>query len=216
MSRNFFGVDLFNKTDLKEKALTIFIFTGIFLPVRLFFYTFVSTWWLGSFGLITGIMLTMLYFARKNKLGFIGRIINKQVSRLSKGKKGLATIIFSLFFLASFGNMLYGMTYAQDGAVQEIRQELAKEGITDLKSHMESTQNLKIEWWQLLLAIPFVLLIMVVPTDPGYALFSIINGWSFGWLQHFTTVWFVQEIEILGLVIYFRYFYKPNLVVSDH
>ena len=195
---------MFNKTDLKEKALTIFVFTGIFLPVRLVFYTYVTTWWLGSFGLVTGIMLTMLYFARKGKLGWIGRIINKQVIRLSKGKKGMATIIFSLFFLVSFTNMLYGMTYAQDGAVQEIRQELAKEGITDLKSHLESTQNLKIDWWQLLLVIPFVMLLMIIPTEPGYALFSIINGWTSGWLQHFTTVWFVQEIEILGLVIYFR------------
>ena len=216
MSRNFFGVDLFNKTDLKEKALTIFIFTGIFLPVRLFFYTFVSTWWLGSFGLITGIMLTMLYFARKNKLGFIGRIVNKQVTRISKGRAGLSTIILSIFFLYSFGNVLYGIAYPPEKSIAEFTTEFEKEGVTDLKTLAASPQTHKLTPTDLLLVLPLGILVMIIPTEPGHALFAIINIWTNGWFAHFMTVFFVQLLEILGLVIYFRYFYKPSLVLSDH
>ena len=207
---------MFNKTDVKEKLLTGLVFTGIFLPVRLLFYTYITTWWLGSFGMVTGVMLTVPYLGRKGKLGWLGKMINKQVTRVSKGKAGIATICFSIFFLTAFANMLYGMTYAPDMAVKEIKQVLEKEGITDLQSHLESTKDIRFDWWELLLIMPGVLFIMVVPTDPSYALFSIINGWTFGWMQHFMTVLFVQEIEIFGLVIYFRYFYKPNVVLSGH
>ena len=207
---------MFNKTDVKEKLLTGIVFTGIFLPVRLLFYTYVTTWWLGSFGLVTGIMLVMLYLARKGKLGWLGKIVNRQVIRISKGKAGLATICLSIFLLTAFTNMLYGMSYPPQTAVQEIKQILKDEGITDLKSYSEMAKDVRFEWQELPLGIVAVLLIMVVPTEPGYALFSILNGWSHGWLQHFFTVYLVQEIEVVGLVIYFRYFYKPSLVLSDH
>ena len=207
---------MFNKTDVKEKLLTGIVFTGIFLPVRLLFYTYVTTWWLGSFGLVTGIMLVMLYLARKGKLGWLGKIVNRQVIRISKGKAGLATICLSIFLLTAFTNMLYGMSYPPQTAVQEIKQILKDEGITDLKSYSEMAKDVRFEWQELPLVLVAVLLIMVVPTEPGYALFSILNGWSHGWLQHFFTVYLVQEIEVVGLVIYFRYFYKPSLVLSDH
>ena len=205
-----------NKTDLKEKLLTSFVFTGIFLPVRLFFYTYVTTWWLGSFGLITGIMLTILYFSRKNKLGWLGRIVNKQVSRLAKSKAGIFSLCIGVFLLISLANMLYGMSNPTQTTVKELEQVLEDEGVTNLESYTARAKDVRFDLLDFVLGVPVVLYIMVVPTEPGYALFSIFNGWTNNWMQHFMTVWFVQEIEIVGLVIYFRYFYKPNVVLSDH
>ena len=86
------------------------------------------------------------------------------------------------------------MSYPPQTAVQEIKQILKDEGITDLKSYSEMAKDVRFEWQELPLGIVAVLLIMVVPTEPGYALFSILNGWSHGWLQHFFTVYLVQEI----------------------
>jgi len=203
---------LLNFKDIREKLLTVFIFTGIFLPVRLFFYTYVSTWWLGSFGLISAIMISLLYFSNKGKLGWLGRIVNKQVTRLSKGKAGIGAICVSIFLLISFGNMLYGMSNPPEPVVQQFKDALRDEGVTDLDSYTEKAKDVRLDWLELILGTLAVLFIMVVPTEPGYALFSIINGWSQGWMAHFMTVILVQEIEVLGLVIYFRYFYKPKVI----
>ena len=201
---------MFDFKDTKEKLLTSLVFTGIFLPVRLFFYIYVTQWWLGSFGLITGIMITLLYFSKKGKLGKLGDIINRQVTRIAKGKAGISFIIVSVILLTIFGNMLYGMSSPPKETVTQLNTMLEDEGITDWKSYTAKAKDVRFDDSEILLGLLAVFFIMFVPTEPGHALFSIINGWTNAWLQHFVTVWFVQELEVLGLVIYFRYVYKNH------
>lgn len=195
--------------DLKEKFLTGGILTSIFLPLRLIFYHYVSPYWLGSFGLLTGIMVLLFYLSKKNKLGPLGHIITKQINRIAKGKLGVVAIILSTFVLYFYGNMIYGIENPPDYAVQYVRVLLYQENITSMQTVVERSleQPEKPYDPDSILAALFMLFI---PDDFGYGLYYSMNKVSEGWLLHFITVVFIQQIEVLGLVVYFRYISKPK------
>jgi len=202
------------KLDIKEKLLTICIFTGIFLPVRLLFYSFVSQYWIGSFGLITGIMLSLIYFSNKGKLGKIGYIINKQVMSFSKGKLGNFVLFQTIFFLYFFGLAIYGIETAPEETKNQIVSVLAKEGIEDLED-ISKPSNLQFEGGLGYLGVFFALIVLFTPSKLGASLYSIMNDFTNNWLLHFATVYFVESLEILGLIMYFRYFYKQKKDFSN-
>ena len=190
--------------DLKEKAITILFFTGVFLPIRLLFYSFVSQWWIGSFGLITAVLLVVMYLAHKNKMGPLGKIINKQIMSFSKGKVGIFSIISLLFVIYLYSLFIYGIENPPLERKAEFVEVLEKEGITNLETASKSEN---IGWsgpgaeWGIL----FSLLIMLVPNSIGFSIYSIINDWTDGWMIHFATVFLIESLESLGLILYFRY-----------
>lgn len=196
--------------DFKEKALTIAFFTGVFLPVRLLFYTFVSQWWIGSFGLITGILIVVMVLANKNKLGKLGVIVNKQVMSFSKGNYGKLSLIYLVFMIYLYSMFIYGVENPSERK-QEFLTLLADEGITDLETASKA-ENIGWSGPGASLGIIFSLIIILVPNSIGFALYGIINDWTNGWALHFATVFLIESLEALGLVIYFRYGRKTKAV----
>lgn len=198
------------KKDAKEKLLTIALFTGIFLPVRLVFYNYVSEYWIGSFGLITGIMLALIYFSNKGKLGKIGYIVNKQVMSFSRGRYGKIAMIQTVFFIYFFSLAIYGIEMAPQESKDIVIGILAAEGVEDLES-LANADNLGfkggLEAWGIIGG----LAIIIIPNELGFTLFSVINDFTNNWLIHFTTVFLVEHLEVFGLVVYFRYFYRGKL-----
>ncbi len=197
--------------DFKEKALTVAFFTGVFLPVRLLFYTFVSQWWIGSFGLITGILITVMVLSNKNKLGKLGKIVNKQVMSFSKGRYGKLSLVYLVFMIYLYSLFIYGVENPPLERKQEFVQVLEQEGITDLESASKA-ENIGWSGPGASLGIIFSLIIITVPNSIGFALFSIINDWTDGWMLHFATVFLIESLEVLGLVIYFRYGCKKEKI----
>jgi len=189
--------------EIKEKLFVALIFTGIFLPVRLVFYTYVSQYWLGSFGVMTVLMVGIIYFSRKNKLGWVGRMINKQVMSFSKGKIGLFVIISLVFFIYFFSLVVYGIHNAPAPLVLTVEQI---ETIQDI----ENLPEIRVEPD---LILPAIFLILI-PSEIGFNIFASINDLSDGWLLHFYTVILVEKIEVLGLILYFRFRVtsKPKIV----
>lgn len=196
--------------DTKEKFLTVLIFTGLFLPARLFFYTYVSQYWLGSFGVMTGIILAVLYLARKNKLGYAGYLIQKHTASFGRGKFGKIAFVYLLFSVYLFSNFIYGVEHPPE-TKPIIQKQLADVGVTDMKT--ATTQADKLHWDGPAAAfgLLFSFAILVIPTNLGYSMFGIMNDFSHGWMLHFATVGLVGELEALGLVIYFRYFYTARI-----
>jgi len=92
--------------DIKEKLLLLCITLGIFLPVRLFFGTFVSEYWIGSLGMVSAFALLFIYLIKKNKLGFVGRIFEKQMKKVICGKTGKYIITISFIFFDLFWSKL--------------------------------------------------------------------------------------------------------------
>ena len=194
--------------DLKEKLLTIGVFTGIFLPARLLFYNYISDYWLGSFGLITGILLTMMYLAKKNKLGYLGKIVNRQILSFAKGKYGIFAIIILIFYIYLFSLYIYGINNFNPELKDNILTALAVEGYEDLDSIAENVDKLTWIGPGTQLVPLFSLVIIFIPNNLGYVVYSIMNDYTDGWMLHFVTVFLVEEIEALGLVIYFRYVHR--------
>lgn len=194
--------------DLKEKLLVAGLFTGIFLPVRLLFYSYVSQYWLGSFGLITGILLTMMYLTKKEKLGPVGRLVNKQIHSFSKSNYGKASIIFLIFYVYIFSLFIYGINNANPILKQNILSNLAAEGYGDLNDVAENMD--KLNWTGPGIdSVPlFGLVIILIPNNLGYTIYSIMNDYSDGWFLHAATVLLIEQLEALGLILYFRYFSK--------
>lgn len=194
-------------TDFKEKILTVGIFTGLFLPARLFFYTYVSQYWLGSFGVMTVILLGVIYLAKKNKLGYAGYLITKHTQSFAKGKFGKLSVIYLVFSIYLFSNFIYGVENPPEIKPQ-VQQQLADAGVTDMET--ATTQSNKLHWDGpgAAFGIFFSFVILLVPTNLGYSMFGIMNDFSHGWMLHFATVGLIGELEALGLVLYFRYFYK--------
>lgn len=196
--------------DFKEKALTIAFFTGVFLPVRLVFYTFVSQWWIGSFGLITVMLITVMILANKNKLGRLGIIINKQVMSFSKGRFGKVSLIYLVFMIYLYSLFIYGVENPSERK-EEFLATLEAEGITDLETASQA-ENIGWSGPGASLGILFSLIIITIPNSIGFALFGIINDWTNGWMLHFATVFLIESLEVLGLVIYFRYGCKKKKI----
>jgi hypothetical protein len=194
--------------DLKEKLLTIGVFTGIFLPARLLFYNYISDYWLGSFGLITGILLTMMYLAKKNKLGYLGKIVNRQILSFAKGKYGIFAIIILIFYIYLFSLYIYGINNFNPELKDNILTALAAEGYEDLDSIAENVDKLTWIGPGTQLVPLFSLVIIFIPNNLGYVVYSIMNDYTDGWMLHFVTVFLVEELEALGLVIYFRYVHR--------
>ena len=194
--------------DLKEKTITVLVFTGIFLPVRLLFYSYVSQWWVGSFGLMTGILLSLMYFSHKKKLGYLGRIINRQVLSFSKGKYGRFYILYLCIWTYFFINAIYGIEFANPELKDRFTEQLASQGVTDLESSVSASENIRFTGPGAWMGPAFGIIITITPNPVGHAMYSIINDFTNGWLLHFVTVFLVEQLEILGLVIYFRWFYK--------
>ena len=183
-----------------EKLVTALVFTGIFLPVRLVFYNLVSHWWFGSFGLMTVILLSLFYLANKGKLGWFGRIILKQMGRFSAGKVGLFFIINLGFMAYFFGNVIYGIETASIDTVNVMNDELQKQGVTDMKTLQQHMPEAQITPTAALISI----LYLILPNTIGHSVLSIMNDLSHGWILHFSTVIFMEQLEMFGLLIYFR------------
>ena len=76
--------------------------TGILLPVRLLFVEFVSndTW--GSLGLISAISIIIVVLVKKGKLGSFGRMFEREMSRLTTGKRRIFMATMITFMVIYF------------------------------------------------------------------------------------------------------------------
>ena len=195
-----------NRTDIKEKIIFVAFSTGIFLPVRFFFYTYVSTWWVGSFGLISVIMVVLLYLTKKEKLGYFGRIWKKQIYKISKGKLGIIIMIQSVIMIMVFSTIVYITDFNQNTPeVQRMIAILEGRNMTSLDDVLLSSEfadNIRsktLEGWYLV-----IVEMINNPVIVGQS-YALIDYTVQGWHQHINIVLLVEEIETLGLIVYFRF-----------
>ena len=81
-----FGVKL-KITERMEVVIVFLVMTGIFLPVRFLFVSFVSDHWFGSFGIVSALAIIMVVLSRKGKLGKFGEMFQRQMMKIHTGKR---------------------------------------------------------------------------------------------------------------------------------
>ena len=193
-----------SKIGIIESLVFLGFTLGIFLPVRLITFYYLTDWWFGSFGMITITLVIILYLVKKGKLGWVGRIWQKKLNKIAKGKLGLALMIQSIIFILMFGSIVYLTDVNRGTEVVEVMMvELEAEGVDDFSSMMVNTAKATAK------ATPmdYIMVTIFLIENPEilgqfYAIFDDLAG---GWHQHLNMVWFVEEIEALCLILYFRY-----------
>ena len=184
--------------------------TGLLLPARLLFVEFVSDDWLGSFGVITAISLSVIILAKKKKLGFFGPMLERQIYKFQKGKRGIAVFGESVFLLLILGTMIVAIDQGSSVHSEYMLQNSPNTPVvTSPEQVMEMTQEMTpADWVVGFLLAPAALLTEFPKMSAAIA--SIDQSLD-GWLMHFYTVGFVEYLELLGILIFYRISFKRKI-----
>ncbi len=199
--------------DIKEKLLLLGITAGLFLPIRMIFMTYVTEHWLGSFGLVTVFGLSFIYLIKKNKLGHVGRIFERQMRKTIGGKAGKYVIAFSIVFLIYFGTSIFLMdrgnsVYYDDKEILFLifqnDQQLKLENfpIEQLEGPIPLATNLEGLFWL---------------SNFEYALsisLALMDDVSDGWIGNLIAIVFIEQLEVLGILYLFRRKYKTTVHIE--
>ncbi|ABX12463.1 hypothetical protein Nmar_0567 [Nitrosopumilus maritimus SCM1] len=196
-----------------ESLIVFGIMTGLLLPARLLFVEFVSDDWLGSFGIITAISMSVIILAKKQKLGFFGSMLERQIYKFQKGKRGIVVFGESVFLLLILGTMIVAIDQGSSIHSQYMLQNFetipmmnSPEQVLEMTTEMSPT-----DWIVGFLLAPSALLTEFPKMSAAIA--SIDQSLD-GWLMHFYTVGFVEYLELLGILIFYRVSFKRKISVT--
>jgi len=201
--------------NIYESLIVFGIFTGVLLPVRLLFVTYVSDNWLGSFGIISVISIGLIILTKKQKLGEFGRMFDRQMNKFMTGKRGKFFFVEAIVFLFILGGMIFAVEQGNSTYLDMKNQLLAEHPeFSDADKILEKSEELEIRDYL------FGFVVMVASFFVAFPIFStvfaVINDASGGWLLHFYTVAFVEYIELFGiLVLYKLTFNKANKEIAN-
>lgn len=185
------------------------VVTGIFLPVRMVFYSYISSHWIGSLGLTSSIMITITFLAHKNKLGRFGNIFVGQITKTMKGKSGKIAICFSLLLIVYLGSTLVwierGNTtyYDEKQIVSQLvftHSDLNPSQVQDMNKILNMHKN-------------DVLFVFSRFDQIVSMTYAIMNDAMGGWLVNLDTILLIEQFEVLGLVFFYRKLYVSPLHV---
>lgn len=196
-----------NWRELVESSSVAIVLLFVFLPVRVFFVRFVSDDWLGSFGLITLVSVILIVLAKKNKIGWFGRAYLRQLFKANRGKRKYffyTNLIVGTLFL---GVTIYAINLGQDQyqeMVIEIKEQIPYDNMEEM--YKETREEIELE------DIPKGLLVFVLILFTRFDLFAVLmttlDDLSDGWILHFSTIFLVEGLEMLGLLLYYRFTVK--------
>jgi len=178
---------------------------GLLLPVRLLFVEFVSDDWLGSVGVITAISTLVIILAKKRKLGFFGPMLERQIFKFQKGKRGLFVFGESIFLLSILGLMIFAIDQGHS-----MNSELPPSIFVGTTSSevIDTVNEFEFSDWVFGFLIAPLAFLTMFP-EMSMAMASIDNALD-GWLMHFYTVGFVEYLELLGLLIFYKISFRKK------
>lgn len=195
------------KFDWKQsiESMTVaIVLIFILLPIRVFFVRFISPNWFGSFGVITVISLLIIYLSKKNKLGWFGKAFHRQMFKIHHGKRryfvyaqlAFGTIFFALTIHAiNIGNEYY------DTEKADLLDQLEIKSVKDL---MDKSSEQEIKPETVLLAFYALFYIMIFRFDIFSIMISSMNDIFDGYVIHMSTVFLVEELELIVIAIISR------------
>jgi len=205
------------RQNILEGLIVFGVMTGILLPARLLFVSYISSDWFGSFGIITAISVTMIVLTKKGKLGRFGKMFERQINKLQKGK--LSKIVYgqAIIFLLILGGTIFAIEQGNSTYIDLKNQILEEHGeFADPNELLAKTEQLEAQDW--IFGVLGLFLAIFIAFPQLSAVLAVLNESFDGWVLHFYTVAFVEYLELFGILIYFRYSLsrkKSNYVVED-
>jgi hypothetical protein len=196
--------------DIYESIIVFGIITGLLLPVRLLFVTFVSDSWVGSFGVISVISISIIILAKKGKLGEFGNMFQRQIEKLLRGKRKILLYVESVFVLVLLGGMIFTIDQGNTTYSHVQDQFFINEDIGDPETLMAHTSDWTVkDWFNGFIMAPTAF-VTIFPQMS--AIIASIDGVLDGWLMHFYVVGFVEYAEFLGILVLYRFVIKTKPV----
>ena len=198
-----------------ETLIVFFVMTGILLPARLLFVEYVSDNWFGSVGIIAAISISIIILAKKNKLGPFGPMLERQIYKFQKGKRGILVFGESIFLLLLLGGMIFAIEQG-NSTYAELKMQTFKEfPIESREQIIEQAEDLTYyDWFMGFLTAPIA---FITAFPQMSAIIASIDERFDGWLLHFYTVGFVEYLELLGILVFYKITIKrkKSLVISS-
>ena len=193
-----------------ESLIVFGVMGGLLLPARLLFVEYVSDNWFGSLGIISIISISVIILAKKKKLGFFGPMLERQMYKLQKGKRGLLVIGESVFLLLILGGMIFAIDQGNSVYSELKMQNMENISITSSEQILESAKELEASDWVVAFLMVPVALLTAFP-QMSAAIASIDQSLD-GWILHFYTVGFVEYLELFGILMYYRISFRKKLL----
>ena len=195
------------KNDFVEAIIVFSVMTGILLPVRLLFVSYVSDNWFGSFGIIAIISATMIILTKMGKLGKFGKMFERQINKFQHGKKGKIVYGQAILFLIILGGTIFAIEQGNSTHL-ELKEQILEEHqeFSDPNQIIQKTEQLEAQDWAYGFVGLFLAIFYAFPQLS--AVFAVLNDSFDGWILHFYTVAFVEYIELFGILLAFRFFFK--------
>ncbi len=202
--------------DLKEKLIILGITVGVFLPIRLVFTSLVSDNWLGSLGLMTIFAILLVLLIKRKKLGKIGIMFERQIRKTIVGKTGKYIILFALFFLFYFGTTLFFMD--RGNTIYEEDKEIFYFAIIGEKGYdIDEISTYGLNGPKILKNTNYENLQSIANLDYVFSIaYAVMNDMSQEWISHFVILMFIEQIELIGLLLFYRKTFKPVLKVQTN
>jgi len=193
--------------DYKEFAIVAGVMTGLLLPVRLLFVEFVSdsTW--GSLGIISLISIMVVILVKKKKLGYFGRIFERQMLRLTTGKKRIFVATMMSISLLYFSFSVYTIDLANTQypnemalAMEEVQEEF---GVDFGKS--ETVENVlePLQPDKVVGGIDDYIGALLYDFKVIAITQGVVNQLSDGMILHFHLIFLVEQLELMGVYIFY-------------
>jgi hypothetical protein len=205
-----------DKADLKEKLIILSITAGVFLPIRLALTSIVSDDWLGSLGLMTIFAILLVFLIKRKKLGKIGIMFERQIRKTIGGKTGKYIILFALFFLVYFGTTLF--LIERGNTIYEEDKGIFYYAIIGEKGYnIDEISTYSLNGPIILKNTNYENLQSIANLDYVFSIaYGVMNDMSQKWISHFVIVMFIEQIELIGLLFFYRNTFKPVLNVQSN
>lgn len=190
-----------------ESLIVFGIMGGILLPARLLFVEFVSDDWFGSAGIIAAISISIIVLAKKQKLGFFGPMLERQIFKFQKGKRGILVLGESIFLLVILGSMIIAIDQG-NSVYSDLKLQNSKNLPSEAMILKQTEQWKADDWANGFIVAPFA---FVTAFPQMSAAIASIDESTDGWLMHFYTVGFIEYVEILGILLFYRVAYKKKI-----
>ena len=199
------------KLSMKEKLIVGGFFLVIFLPVRLVFFTYVSDHWFGSLGVLSLTLVAIIYLSYKQKLGYLGRLIIKQLNHIKYSRLVAVAFTVKIFMIIAFTCAFIGMSFGGDSSyVAVVDQMFVDEGV-DSVDDILTIANPELGLLDYIFTALFLFILPFVDFELFSGMMYSIDQLSGGWISHFIAISLIELIEVFTIMVYFKFIRKGDI-----
>lgn len=200
-----------NHTDLSYHPFLEFLIVtisliAILVPIRIFSKIVFADEWIGSLGVITGILGLIIFLSKKEKLGIFGQMFIRQVIKNHKGKRKwfiyfqtilfLSIAVFTIFSIHTGNNDYYLLK-------EQVLAEFQKQGImidSTLNFNAINQISSQITLEQQVEAIAALPLLTIQNFEVFAVVLAVTDQLMGGWVMYFWQIMLIETVEIIVML----------------